>query len=72
MTFKSIWRWLRVFLFIVAFAALAAGCLPCAIMIGQGDFRLVYVYLIVFAMGFVIQTLEYRVGWVDDRFDWKE
>lgn len=72
MTFKSIWQWLRVFLFIGIFLAMAASILPCVFLVGQGDLALLYIYLGVFAAGFAIQEAERRVGWVDDRYDWKE
>lgn len=70
-TFKAIWKWLRAFLFIVVFLICAVLCLPCAIMVGQGNFTLVYMYLVVFVVGLVIQALEYKAGWLDEYYDWK-
>lgn len=70
--FKKIWRVLRVILFCIVFLICGVSILPLIFCLQAGIIWPFGILIVVFILGFVIQELERRAGWVDEWYRWKK
>lgn len=70
MTFRRVWGAMRVWLFVVWFISVACTAFISVCAMALGDSWPITIIFVTCVIGFVIQVLERRAGWVDEQFHW--